>query len=57
MPFNPRNLSQSRHCKDAESFIQYSHLVEASTFRKMQVNRHNQKSLSFKGNVHEFLLG
>lgn len=37
--FNPRDLSQSRHHKDEEAFLQYSQLLEASTFGKMQVNR------------------
>lgn len=41
--FNPRNPSQSRRHKDEEAFLQYSQLLEASTFGKMDVNRHNQK--------------
>lgn len=37
--------------------LSYSILSSYSTFGKIQVNKHNQKRLSFKGNVHEFLLG
>lgn len=48
---NPRNLSQSRHHKDEEAFLRYSQLLEASTVRKMQVNRHNQKCRLLKSNV------
>lgn len=55
--FNLRNLSPRRHRKDEEAFLQYSQLLEASTFGKTQVNRHNQKCRSLKGNVHEYLLG
>lgn len=37
--------------------LQYCQLLEASTFEKMQVNRHNPKYGSLKGNVHKSLLG
>lgn len=54
---NPRNLSQSRHHKDEEAFLRYSQLLEASTVRKMQVNRHNQKCRLLKSKVRDPLSG
>jgi len=55
--FNPRNPSHSRHRKDEEEFLQYCQLLEANTFGKMQVNRHNKKCRSLKSNAYESLLG
>lgn len=49
--FNPRNPSQSRCHKDEEAFVQYSQLLEASTFGKMDVKRQS------RGNVHKPLVG
>lgn len=51
LPFDPINLSQSRHCRDKEVFPRLSQQLETSVFGNMQVNRQNKKWTRSKSNV------
>lgn len=56
LPFDPINLSQSRHCRDKEVFPRLSQQLETSVFGNMQVNRQNKKWTRSKSNVRDSLL-